>query len=692
MKRYISSFLLLFCFVVSVGFAQKPYDELTYPSLPTYKLPKVDQFKLRNGVKVYMLPDHELPLVNVHVIVRGGSFEDPANKSGMADLMASVMRDGGSKKYPADTLNKILEDKAARLNIGMDFASGSANLNVLREDLPGLLPVFVDVLKNPAFPDDKIALDKKQAKTVISRRNDNVQGIAGREFNRLIYGPNSVYGRLEEYQTINDITRADLQSLHDKAYVGQNLMVGVVGDFDTRSMKKMIQSAFGSFKKGSGTALDLPKVNYRYKPTINLIDKPDVNQSVVYLGHIGGFRKNPDYAALQVMNEILSGGFSGRLMKHVRTDLGLAYAVYGRYTSNVLYPGVFYTGVMTKSSTTAQAIDAIINEIKKLQQDGVTDKELQDTRDQFLNSLVFHYDSRSKILNEKMRNAYLGLPPDEFERYVENVKKVTTADVQRVAKKYLKPSDLQILVVGNASEIGDQLNKFGNVNKIDITIPEPKSAGQESSVKGDSSKGRHWLDKMAGALIKTGTELKKITTKGEVTQYNPQLPNGKISMHATTTIVFPDRLRTEITTPGGTMVMTLADGKAARSMGGQTQPLPSQVAELLEEGIHRNYLNLALNKDSLKTAYLGTVNMDGKKLVKLKIEASKPFTLLIDSDTGLPQYLRYSQFVPSEGNVDVQMSYMDWKSENGVNFAMKQVTTQNGKKASEVVYDSFSVN
>ena len=692
MKRFTSLLLLFFCLAVAASYAQKPYNELTYPPLPAYKLPKVEQFTLKNGVKVYLLPDHELPLVNVHVVVRSGSFEDPADKSGLSDLMASVMRDGGSAKYPADTLNKILEDKAANLNIGMGFTSGSANLNVLKEDLPDLLPVFVNVLKNPAFPDDKIELDKKQAKSVISRRNDNVQSIASREFRRLIYGPNSAYGRMEEYQTIDDITKADLQKFHNKAYVGKDLMVGVVGDFNAKSMKKMISSAFSSFPKGRKTKLDLPKVNYQYKSTINLIDKPDVNQSVVFMGHIGGFRKNPDYAALQVMNEILSGGFSGRLMKHVRTDLGLAYAVYGSYTSNVLYPGVFYTGVMTKSATTADAIDAIIKEVKKLQQDGVTDKELKDTKDRFLNSLVFHYDSRSKILNEKMNNAYLGLPPDEFEKYVENVKKVTTADVQRVAQKYLKPDDLQILVVGNASEIGDQLDKFGKVNKIDITIPEPKSNDKTASMKGDTKKGQQWLDKMASSLIKPGTDLKKVTTKGEVTQYNPQLPNGKMSMKATTTVVFPDQLKTEIATPGGTMVMSLADGKATRSMGGQEQPLPSQVADMLKEGIKRNYLNVALDKNSLNPEYMGTEKVDGKELVKIKVTEAKPLTFLVDPDSGLPQYLRYSQFVPSEGNVDVQVAYSDWKFENGVAYAMKQITTQNGDKASEAVFDTFSVN
>ncbi len=476
MKRLVPLFLLLFIVSLSVSYAQEPYNKLTYPPLQPYKLPKIEQFTLGNGVKVFLLPDHELPLINVHVIVRAGSVEDPEGKTGLAELTASVMRDGGSIRYPADSLNKVLEDKAAKLSIGMNFASGSANLNVLKEDFRDLLPVFTDVLRNPAFPEEKIALDKKQDKSLISRRNDNAQSIAFREFSRLIYGPHSVYGRLEQYQTINNITKADLEAFHKKAFVGKNLMVGVVGDFDPQSMKEMIRSAFGKFPTGEKTDLDFPKINYRYKQTINLIDKPDVNQSIVLMGHIGGFRKNPDYAALQVMNEILSGGFSGRLMQHIRTDLGLAYAVFGSYESNVFYPGVFYAGVMTKSATTAEAASAVIREIRRLKQNGVTDKELKDTKERFLNSLVFHYDSRSKILNYKMKNAYLGLPPDEFEQYVKNVKKVTTADVQRVARKYLKPDEMQILVVGNASQIGNQLDKFGKVNRIDITIPKPKPA------------------------------------------------------------------------------------------------------------------------------------------------------------------------------------------------------------------------
>src|SRR5699024_2497574 len=152
----------------------------------------------------------------------------------------------------------------------------------------------------------------------------------------------------------------DLVNFHNKHFVGKNMMVGVVGDFDSRDMKQKLSKALGTIPAGTATELDFPEVNYDFTSTINFINKPEVNQSVVRMGHIGGMRDNPDYAKLQVMNQVLGGGFSGRLFQVVRSDLGLAYAVFGQYGMNSFYPGEFYTGVMTKSSTTAEAIDAII--------------------------------------------------------------------------------------------------------------------------------------------------------------------------------------------------------------------------------------------------------------------------------------------------------------------------------------------
>ncbi len=475
MKKFKVILLLILSFGFTSAMAQKRYDHLTYPKLKAYEIPKIETFTLKNGIKFYLVQDNELPLINVQVMLHSGSLLDPADKTGLADMTANVMRDGGSVNYPANNLNKLLEDKAAHFSIGMGFTSGSANLNVLKEDFDAILPVFVDVLEHPAFPDDKIELNRKQFKSLISRRNENNQEIADREFSRIIYGENSVYGRLEQYKTIDNITKSDLVNFHKQAFTGKNMMIGVVGDFDFKTMKKKLQKAFRYVPAGQRTNLQFPKVDYHFVQTIRFINKPDANQSVVYMGHLGGIRNNPDYAALQLMNEVLSGGFSGLLMQHVRTDLGLAYAVFGTYESNVFYPGIFYTGVLTKSSTTSEAIDAIRNEITRLQNEPITDKRLNDVKDQFLNSLVFRYDTKSKILNQRMYYDYTGLPKDTFDKFVENVKKVTIPDIQRVARKYLKPNQLQILVVGNGNEIGNQLDKYGTVKKIDITIPEAGS-------------------------------------------------------------------------------------------------------------------------------------------------------------------------------------------------------------------------
>ncbi|HBX67801.1 MAG TPA: hypothetical protein DEG32_17255, partial [Balneolaceae bacterium] len=382
-------------------------------------MPEVVEFNLDNGIKFLLVEDKELPLINIRVTVKTGGLLVPESKTGLAGMTGTVMREGGSENYPADELNKLLEDNAANISTFIGFGSGGATLNILKEDLEELLPVFVDILQNPAFPEDKIELAKTQTKSGISRRNDSQQQVAGREFQDLIYGENSVYARETEYATVDNITREDMIEFHKNAFVGSNITVGIVGDFNTAEMRQKLREAFGSLPTGSPTNLLYPEVDYNFPTTINLVDKPDVNQSYVTMGHIGGLRENPDYPAIQVMNQILGGGFSSRLFQEVRTNLGLAYSVGGGYGSNINYPGTFRLTTMTKSETTAEAIDAILKEVERLQNEPITQEELQQTKDQFLNSLVFRYDSKSQILNQRISNEYNGLSADAFDELVE---------------------------------------------------------------------------------------------------------------------------------------------------------------------------------------------------------------------------------------------------------------------------------
>lgn len=346
MKRTLL-FTLLMMFAVTAA-AQKRYDEIKYPKLNEFKKADVEEFQLDNGIKFYLVEDKELPLIRVSATIRTGSLQDPAGKEGLASMTGALIREGGSENYPADKLNVLLEDKAAFMSTFIGQGSGSASMNILKEDFDELLPVFVDLVSNPLFPEDKIELSKTQRKSGISRRNDDQGSIANREFSKLIYGENSPLTRQIEYATLDAISREDIVAFHKEAFVGNNMTFGVIGDFDTKEMKRKLEKAFGSLPAGTENNLIYPEVNYSYPSTVNFINKSDVNQSYVLVGHIGGLRENPDYAKLQMMNQILGGGFAGRLFQTVRTDLGLAYAVGGGYGSNINYPGTFSLFVMTK--------------------------------------------------------------------------------------------------------------------------------------------------------------------------------------------------------------------------------------------------------------------------------------------------------------------------------------------------------
>ncbi len=681
--RSISLFMMLIVATTLTTNAQERWHELEFPELKAFNKPDVTTFSLRNGIRVYLLEDNELPLISASVLVRTGSIMEPMDKVGLASMTGTVMRSGGSNKYPSSVLNPMLEDKAAVINTGIGFSNGSASMNALKEDFPSLLPVFVDVMMNPAFPDDRIEQAKRQSKTGISRRNDDPQGIAGREFNRLIYG-NSVYTKQTEYSTIDAITRQDLVDFHKKSFVGSNMMVSVIGDFRTADMRRLIEQQFGNIPAGTPLELNFPDVDYNAGATVNLVDKKDAQQSVVFMGHEGGLRIDPDYAALQVMNQVLAGGFSGRLFQKVRSDLGLAYAVFGQYESNLNYKGSFYTGVMTKPETTAEAIDAIKTEIVRLQEEPVSDEELNRVKDQFLNSLVFRYTSLGAVLGERVSNEYNGVPADLFDRFIDDVKKVTPADVQRVAREKVRPNELQILVVSNKAALGDQLSKYGDVREIDITIPSPAAAAAPVASEGDAE-GKQWLDRMASALIANGTSFKGIEATGKIAQ-------GPMAFDAVTTMIFPSEFKTVIVSPMGQIVQSMKDGVAIMRAGEQEQNLGAEGAEEIQLNLDTHYLGIALKKGSLNASFKGMETVDGTEYAKISLPIGPGITVYVNAETGLPGRMAMTRFIPQMGaEATITTIYKDWKDVDGVKVSHTTDQQLDGNPGGGTIYTSVKL-
>ncbi len=663
-------------------------DGLDYPELNDYQIPEVETFELDNGMKFYLVEDDEVPLINLNMIVRAGSFMEPEDKIGLSSIMTNAMRNGGSETYPEDELNQLLEDKAAQIEFGMGRTNGSVSLNTLKEDFDELLPVLVDVMINPLMPQEKIDLAIRQQRSSISRRNDDAQQIGFREFSKLIYGEDSPQARTTELYTLDNITREDLVEFHQNAYTGQNLMVGLVGDFDVDEIKPILEEAFSEIPAGERNELDFDEVDYEFEPSIHFVDKRDVNQSVVLMGHIGGYRDNPDYAALQAMNEVLSGGFSGRLFQNVRSDQGLAYSVFGNYGSSTLYRGQFYAGVFTRSEATAEAIEAVRREMERLQEEPVTEKELEDTRNSIFNSLVFRNDSRSDVLNQRMNNEYLGLPEDAFETYIEELREVTPEDIQRVAQEYMRPDQMKILVVGNGAELGDQLEQFGDVQEVDITIPE--SAEDEEVVAGDASQGREWINKMASAVLPNGGLTGSVVMDAD---NNVQTPQGEMQMGITQKIDFEsERIEADINAPMGQITMTIEDGEGSMIMGGNPMPMqPAQKDQMLAE-LYRSPIYLAMNKDELDVEFMGMEEMDGNTYARVRVNDEIDLNLYLDPDTSLPMITTYRTFNEQMGaTVTVQLNSLDWRESGGVMMPYEMISYADGEQVSSTILNSHSV-
>jgi zinc protease len=453
----------------------KHYTDLKLAPAPEIKVPDYSRFELKNGMTVYLMEDHELPLVSGTALIRTGDRFEPGSKVGLAGLTGAVMRSGGTQSHSPDELNQILEQRAASIETGIGSTSGSASFNALSEDLSEVFNLFAEVIQQPAFAPEKFNLAKLQTQGGIARRNDDPNGITGREFEKLLYGDKSPYARVVEYATIETTSRDDLIEFYQQYFRPSNLLLGIVGDFDSKTMRSQIESKFGAWNPTlQAPKSDLPTVAQANQSGIFFVDQPLLTQSYIQMGHLGGQLNSPDYPALSVMNAVLSG-FGGRLFNEVRSRQGLAYSVYASWSPQYDFPGVFVAGGQTRSDATVPFIKSVLGELEKVRTQPIATSELAFAKDSVLNSFIFNFQDPSQTLSRLLRYEYFGYPKDFIFQYRKAIEATSIADIQRVAKTYLQPNKIVTLVVGNQKEIQPTLASLGQkTTAIDITIPQPK--------------------------------------------------------------------------------------------------------------------------------------------------------------------------------------------------------------------------
>lgn len=703
----VAALLLTGAWPAQPAAAQEPvrtadYDvqELEYPPLREFAVPEPERMELDNGMTILLLEDHELPRVQATARIAGGSVHEPADRVGLASITGTVMRTGGTASMDPDSVNQVLEGLGASVETGMGETSGSASMSTLRDHVDVVLPVFVEVLRRPAFAPEKVDLAKSQQKSFISRRNDNPQQIAFREFDKLVYGEDSPYARHTEYYTIDAIDREDLVDFHEAYVQPANVILSVWGDFDTETVKRKLREAFGDWSNARDyTEPSPPEPTAERAYSVSYIQKDDVNQSTVLMGHPGELRRSePDYPPVIVMNEVLSGGFSGRLFQNVRKDQGLAYSVFGNYSAGYDRPGRFFAGVFTRSSTTVEAASSVTREVERMREGPPTREELQLAKDSYLNSFVFNFDTKQEILSRLMTYEHYGYPADFLQQTQEAIQEVTAEDVHRVSRDYLYPDESHVLVVGRREDFSQELATLtadGSVHEIDISIPtsppgEEAPAATAEELEGGAELLAEAREALGGDAFQ---ELENMVVEQETVR---QLGQGEVTIPATSIVALPDRLRQEQTLPNGMTVTIADDGDRMMFETPQgTQAAPDRIRRQFAGQLWRNlpYLMANLERAEVQARDRGTGEAEGisYRVVEVTPPEGEPFTLYLDPETMRPARMEYME-TGQEGPRQVTDVFQDYRDVSGLSVPFRTVTYQDGEQIAESRLTSLEIN
>jgi zinc protease len=686
----LALFLGLVAFAPRVAAQATDWKQIKAPALHAFHPQQPRRVELANGMVIFLQEDHELPLIRGTAQIRGGSRDEPAAKVGLVQIYGQAWRTGGTKSRTGDQLDDYLEAHAAKVETSGGSDSTNVSWDCLKDNFDDVFKVFVEVLREPEFREDKLDLAKRQVNTSISRRNDEPFQIAFREAAKLVYGADSPYARVPEYATVAAVTRDDLLSWHQQYVQPNNIILGVVGDFDSGAMEAKLHEAFDSWPKGPAA----PKHEASFsgpKPGIYFVPKDDVTASTVQMVDLGTTRDNPDYYAIEVFNEFFGGSFSSRLFSNIRSKKGLAYAVGGGIGTDYDHPGSLRLFLGTKSRTTAAAIDAFNEELDALKTKPATPEELTKAKEAILNSFVFRFDSKEKVLRERMTYEFYGYPADFLERYRAGISKVGIEDVSRVAGKYIHKDKLAILVVGKAADFDKPLSTFGSVTNIDVAIPPPPGVAKAATTS--NSAGQALIAKVVQSLGGVA-KVKSVKSVREKSTLLAKTPQGDISMEMEEIAAFPDQLWQKMRMPMGEMTMVISPAAAFMKSPMGSQDLPGAQKEDGLKELKRHPIFVAQHADDPEFIFAagGSEKIGEVEVQILDVNADgAQVRWYVDPQTG--HILRTSaRSIGMGGPSEQVVDYSEWKEVEGMSVPFKLKITQGGNDAGSQEIKEFQIN
>lgn len=665
-----AALLLLVLVVVSLtapeASARKtPWEKFKYPDLGEIQLPSYERVELANGMVLYLTEDHELPMVELSATIQAGAIYEPAELTGLASITGEVLRTGGTANRTGDEIDELVESMGAAVETWIGQTQGGAYMSALKEDADTALEILADILMNPQFADEKIDIAKTSRKAGIARRNDEPMSIARREFTRVMFGPDHPMARIEEYDSINSISRDHLVEFHNRFFHPDRMWLVVIGDFDKTEMVAKIEAAFAGWEKASEPLPADPEIPALPR-TVNVAPKDDLTQSTVILGIKGVRNDHPQYAAIQVANRILGGGFSSRLFNEVRSARGLAYSTGSAPGTGWRFPGTFVAFAGTKNETAEQAATVILDEIARMSTEPVTEKELEVAVDGILNSDVFNYDTKREVLDRMVVFEMNGYENDFLTKYRSEVQNMTAEKVMAAAGELWTADDMSILAVGNPADFDGDMSKFGPVNEIDITIPEPEMTLEVPAATPETlARGQELMGLAMNAMSSKIAGMKGFASESSL---DLNIQGMDLTFGIETVVALPGRMKSIQKTPFGEMSQVL-DGENAWAVGPMgKQEVP---AEDMREELKSNLVLMLRDRAELTCQALEPADVDGVMCERVYITGlGDDFVLLCLEQASHRPFMEQSkgQDPVMGGPVVQKVFYSDWKDFGGVSY------------------------
>ena len=435
------------------------------------KLPPYKKLKLKNGVTVLLMEQHEVPIINFGFIVRAGSVADPAGKEGVASITAGLLRKG-TKARTANQISSELDFIGGQLvaNATFDYTAGTAEF--MKKDIGKGLDLLADVMLNPIFPSDEAAKLQRQRVDGIKAAKDEAQGVIGAYFDAYLYGKHP-YGRSTNGDELSlaTITRDDVAKFYQTYYTPANTILAVVGDFNPAEMEQALTDKFGAWPARTSPAVALPEVMSVTGKRLLLIDKPDSTQTFYRIGNVGIPRTNADRVFIEVVNTLFGGRFTSMLNSELRIKTGLTYGARSAFDQRKA-SGPFAIATYTRNETTEKAIDMTLDVLKRLHEKGITEEELKSAKSYLKGQFPPRIETSDQLAALIAQLEFFDLDERDINTYYAKIDTMTLADARRIIKQYFPAENLVFVMIGKASDIGVVAKKYaGSVDTKSINMP-----------------------------------------------------------------------------------------------------------------------------------------------------------------------------------------------------------------------------